>query len=557
MAGCSERQACREAGISPATLHRWQALLAKEGVKALMDEPRSGRPPAVVLNEVEKDAFNRRYLQSNKARDSGSMTMTARTLALDDDSPLEAETRAEILKQRSSKHILPVTVRRAMRGLEGAAVARYRDPRAGQNNGIYVPAWLRRDEETGRLLLPGERQVWDDASPNVAIAVPWAGRGDPCGDRWGWRAARYQLLAGIDCATDLFCGYGFVMRTSDSYRACDVASVMLDTWKLQGFAPRQVVVEGGSWQANRALEFYRAMGLTMIDAKGQPNHKLIEGYFNRLWTALSIYLPAYGQIGRYRGEMRKECLHWEAVRSGARDPRDHFPTLDVFLGALRKAVAYLQRETVESGVYGHWAPAEAYVGAKDNGQSIVAGIDDFVLPVVEQRKVRRDGMVFVRAETPFEDLKHDYGFASSEAWRFGGAPVIVRFDPRTATVRGAHISLAQSWRDFPAGLVIDAAAPCISPVPDFLSTRGFYDARAVGRREKKASRAAVRTVVAAFDERGEVAMTMKEDNAAAVSDVSLRGGPTPNVDAPVRRAVPVPTQDDWVAMEREAGILTA
>lgn len=111
------------------------------------------------------------------------------------------------------------------------------------------PAAGRRRRAAGRLLLPGERQVWDDASVNVAVAVPWAGRGDRAGDRWGWRAARYQLLAGIDCATDFLCGFGYVMRTSDGYRACDVANVMHRVWRQQGYMPRKVVLEGGSWQA--------------------------------------------------------------------------------------------------------------------------------------------------------------------------------------------------------------------------------------------------------------------------------------------------------------------
>ncbi len=222
--------------------------------------------------------------------------------------------------------------------------------------------------------------MWDDASVNVAVAVPWAGRGDLAGDRWGWRAARYQLLAGIDCATDFLCGFGYVMRTSDGYRACDVANVMHRVWRQQGYMPKKVVLEGGSWQAATTLDFLRTAGVGVVSAKGRPNQKLVENYFNRLWTALSIFLPAYGQIGRYRGEMRRENLDWTRVQSGSADPRRHFPTLKVFLEALNRAVAYLRWERVESKTYGTWRPEELYRGAEANGLPLVEGLERYALP---------------------------------------------------------------------------------------------------------------------------------------------------------------------------------
>ena len=569
-AGRSEKAACRAAGC---TVEWYRERAGRRGAGDAAwpgDRPREGRPPLVELLPEEVHALRRRYLQSNRGRDAGSMTMAARTLAMESRGSskdrecgsaeggagipacagLRPETAEAILAPRASKHQLLTPVRRAMRGLEGAVTARYRDPRAGQSDGIYVPGWLRRDEETGRMLLPGERQVWDDASPNVAVAVPWAGRGDPCGDRWGWRAARYQLLCGIDCATDMFVGYGYVMRTSDGYRACDVAGVMHDTWRLQGFAPKQVVVEGGSWQSAKSLAFYKAAGVRVIDAKGRPNQKLIEGYFNKLWTAMSIYLPGRGQIGRYRGEMRREALAWESVRSGARDPRACFPTLEEFLEALRQAVDYLQRETVESRVYGHWVPREAYAGAEANGQPLPAGLDAYALPVAAERRVLRDGMVAVSAETPFEGLRHTYAFASREGWRYGGAPVIVRFDPRTAAERGARIELARAWKDFAAGTVIDAAAPCISPVPDFIAPMGFADRRRAAGAVKRGSLAAVRTVVAAYDGRGEIAMRQRRDDGAV--SAALRGA-TPA--EPKRRRAPERSEAEWAELEAQAGLI--
>ena len=68
---------------------------------------------------------------------------------------------------------VPAAVRETLGALRGTATEVYRDNRNGTSNGIYAAGWLRRDEETGRWLLPGERQVWDGASPNVPVAVPW------------------------------------------------------------------------------------------------------------------------------------------------------------------------------------------------------------------------------------------------------------------------------------------------------------------------------------------------------------------------------------------------
>ena len=509
------------AGVTETTYRRWAARLDRGGLAALNDRPKSGRPPVVALTEDEKRCLRRIYLQSNRAERSGSMTMAARIAARDPANCLRPETRAAILAERSSKHHLPVEVRRAMREVSPVAVARYRDGREGQNNGIYVPGWLRRDEETGRLLLPGERQVWDDASVNVAVAVPWAGRGDRAGDRWGWRAARYQLLAGIDCATDFFCGFGYVMRTSDGYRACDVANVMHRVWEQQGYMPKKVVLEGGSWQAKPTLDFLRTAGVGVVDAKGRPNQKLVECYFNRLWTALSIFLPGYGQIGRYRGEMRKENLDWTKVQSGSADPRKHFPTLKTFLEALNKAVAYLRWERVESKNYGTWSPEELYKGAAENGLPLVAGLDRYALPVAARRQLRRGGMVFVTAETQLEGLRHEYAFATRDGWKYDGAPVVVRFDPATAATRGASIELAEGWRDFRAGTVIDDAAPCVSAPPDFVSDAGLWDLRGAGRHEQRANRAAVRTVVTAYDTRGPIRTRLEDGE---TTGWGLRGG---------------------------------
>ena len=104
--------------------------------------------------------------------------------------------------------------------------------------------------------------------------------------------------------TPLF-GYAFVMNSNDSYKAADVVSAIYHVGATTNEFPREMVMEGGSWQANKTKRFLELAGIRLISAKGDPGQKLIESVFNRLWTLLSLALPPQGQIGRFRGDGRK------------------------------------------------------------------------------------------------------------------------------------------------------------------------------------------------------------------------------------------------------------
>ena len=258
--------------------------------------------------------------------------------------------------------------------------------------------------------------------------------------------------------------------------------------------------------------------------------------------------------------MRKENLNWMKVLSGSADPRKHFPTLKQFLEALNKAVAYLRWEKVESRIYGTWSPEELYQGAAANGLPLVEGLERYAMPVAARRTLRRGGMVFVTAETQMEGLRHEYAFATREGWRYDGAPVVVRFDPVTAAERGASIELAETWRDFRAGTVIDGAAPCVSAPPDFVNDAGLFDLRGAGRHESQANRAAVRTVVTAYDTRGAIRTRYNEEgivNSEKVSVTSwgLRGGVPLAAEGDEERAVTPATPARLAAIEAEERML--
>lgn len=546
--------ACREAGISRASFDRWTPRFESGGVDGLADLPRSGRPPLIELEQEERDYLRRIYLKSNLNEEAGSMTFAARWAAKNEDSPLRAETREAILKERSSKHILPVEVRRACRA-SGAVVARYRQgAKAGQNDGIYTPGWLRMADDGSRRLVAGERQVWDDASVNVGVTVPWLRGGDRMSDKFGVRVARFQLLACVDCATDMCVGYSYVMRQSDGYGASDVCGALHRVWQLNGYAPEQCVMEGGAWQANRTKDFLNAAGVELISAKGRPNQKLVEGWFNRLWTVLSVELPPRGQVGRFRGEMVDETAAWMRCRAGRADPRDYFPDVTEFLGALDRSIAYLNSEVVESREYGNWVPGDVYGAQKVKGQVLAQGLRRFGLPVRELRKVGRGGTVRVAAVCPF-GWTHDYMFTADRLFGFIGAPVMVSFDPNNVE-GGAIVELAEGWRDYARGRILSEAAVCISAAPELIRVGDGWivharDNRAVTRNVKKRSRALIGAQVAAHDERGVKARHAEHESAPGVMERQFALGKVAAA-VPERVEVEPMAEPDWAELERDA-----
>ena len=169
--------------------------------------------------------------------------------------------------------------------------------------------------------------------------------------------------------------------------------------------------------------------------------------------------------------------------------------------------------------------------------------------------MRRGGLVEVTAGLPFGlEGSHPYLFAGVDAWRYEGAPVVVSFDP-AALQDGASIRLARRWRDYPAGHVVDDAAPCLSAVPIATRTGGLWrvstlDARAAGRAARKAGRTAVATLSRSFDDRPAAA------KALAQSVQPILSTPPETISAP-------PSSDglettggvDFASLESEAGIL--
>jgi hypothetical protein len=430
-------------------------------------EAAAGRPQEVTLTAEESAYLQRLYVTSNRGKGVGSMTAAARyaarTAGEDDANPLRTETAEAILAERASKHQLPTAVRRAMRGC-GALVAEFRSPETIRLGGVYAPGTVRMtvDEETGepRRVHAGERWVADDGSINFGVCVPWPWGGDACSNRYGVKVGRFQWLPVLDVRADMCVGWEYTMRAKESYTGADVVALLNHVAMEHGHVPGEMVLEGGAWQSARVLEWCRAGGVRVWDAKGRPHQKTVESWFNRAWTATSMRTG--GQIGRFRGEMERESELMEKCRAGQLDPRRVFVSLQDAMSALAWCVHYLNTERSESDVYGNGVPEEDYAEslAAHPRPAYRAELGHLAWRTRERRKITRFGQVGVKTESPL-GYPRPYIFHSEKLMAYAGAPVWVHFDAMRGPVR-AVVTMAERWRDVPAGLVLDGAAPCVS-----------------------------------------------------------------------------------------------
>lgn len=463
----------KEHGVSPVSLGAWCEAFQANGQAGLETGKSTGRKPLCAPDSGEIQAMRKLYVATNRAKGKGSKQLAARLHAMSTD--CSEEVRHAIMKPRRSK--TPPKCIRDVLTVAPAMIEIHRDPKGARLGGVHVPGTIRTtiDETTGdrRRLLAGERQSWDDASINFMVVVPWPQGGCRLSDRYGVKVGRFQLLAGVDDASGYMPGYSFVIRDLESYRAEDTVSAMYRVWR-DSVLPSEVVVEGGVWQSQRAMEFYERSGVRPIDAKGRPHQKLIENYWNFLWTILSAKTD--GQIGRFRGEMKRENDLLVRCKEGREDPRKHFVMLPDGLNAIDAAIHFRNLEPVESKIYGSWIPAQRWRDdlAEHPRPTVDTSLAYLHAPVREIRTVVKD-VLSVRALSPLGE-SFTYSFTTPDLWEFTGAKVRVYFDPYDAPP-SATLILDKQHGEYASGTVIATDAMCLENAP---IVRRVNDAWAVG-----------------------------------------------------------------------------
>ncbi|MCC5790942.1 MAG: hypothetical protein JJT75_15030 [Opitutales bacterium] len=532
--GLSPSHAAIRVGVSMRTCERLLVSF-RSGPQGLADAPRSGRPAQVTLTEQDAQLLRAEYIRINRTKKKGSKTLAARRLAKQ--GRLSSEVAQAILKPRASKHQLPAPVARAMEVSE-TIIQHHRAPRKAAWTMGHAPGVLRKHWEENRRLYAGERESWDDGTINFPVAVPWPYGGDKCSDRWGYKVSRFELLLSHDDATSYCPGFTFVCRSTGAYRAIDIVSACGRQWR-DTIRPDHVYFERGAWESHRAKEFLAATGVH-CDRAYAPRQKLVENYFNRLWSVLST---EQGQVGRYRGENEEQGKLLTRCQSGSTNPLDHFLPLDKAIGALQNAVAYLNSEPIESKQYGTWIPEDRYHAdlAQRPKQPLASSLAWSWAP---ERRIWtvRGGLVGGMVQTPL-GMSIPYHFACPELLEYTGRKVRVYFDPCEDPIR-ATITLAEDWRQrgLSAGHLISGIATCLTDAPIARSTLKDIDMhlggmeaihRAASIRKKYA--AAVRTEYRALGLAGKVkAWSSTQDDGL--------GDRTSAEVSPVRRAAAAETK---------------
>lgn len=418
-----------------------------------------GRPPQCEPTVEDVEVMKNLLQRTNVNRGGGSKILAARLAARQ--GLLSAPVAEAILKPRAGNAI-PACISNAIY-LSPQVFARQRNTRDADLSGIYCPGSMRMVKAADgaiRRLQPGERQSWDDATINFGVCIPWPWGGDKCADKFGVKVGRFQLLTCVDDASDFCPGFSYVIREQQSYRAEDTAAAQYRL-ATRTYQPRSYMLEGGVWQCKRAHVFYQEAGIRVEDATGRPHSKLVECFFNRLWTTLS---PLPGNVGRFRGEQKKESDIYVACRQGRKDPRKYFPLLNDALADIAFAMEYLNTTPVHSDKYGSWQPREMHDGflAEHPLPRMAESLAFHAAPVFEERTVQR-GMIRMTCRSPYGE-SFLYHFAEENLYRYDGAAVRVYFDPWAEHDLQAAVVLAKPFHGEAAGTKI-CDAVCLDEAP--------------------------------------------------------------------------------------------
>jgi hypothetical protein len=379
-----------------------------------------GRPRAVELTPEQEIRFCELYLLANKDRQSGSASMAWRVLCQECPeigwNPLD----------RASKHQLPTVAKELARRAFALVTLHRGGAKEARLKGPYQKGGMRIGGLGERRLYAGERISVDDGTINIPVVIPWEYGGCPLSEKHQVKLGRFQLLQPHDEATGYAPSFEYIIRESGGYRGPDACGTAMRFCR-DVVKPDFFVFEGGVWQGTRMQRVLEGLGVKLMDVKGRPNQKLIENFFNRMWTRLAM-CKGLASVGRFRGEEKEVSDFYVKCRAGKADPRGRFPWIHELLEGLETTLRWLNADRIE-GAYGKWVPEERW--ARDMEEIPRPPVEEVAMwlaaPVMERRKVRR-GMVHVKTTGPM-GLKMDYAFTGPCLFEWEGREVEIYFDP--------------------------------------------------------------------------------------------------------------------------------
>lgn len=501
-------------------------------------KPAQGAPTVCDLPAEDAQLISERYLRTNLAADKGSLSLAIRTLVYEDKHApapglrkLSPAAFAFLSRSMASKHYIPSSIRRQL-GIAPQVFRYHRSPRNAALAGPYIPGGLRLASDGLRRLLGGERRSYDDGSQNQVIWYPWPYGGDKCSDRYGVRVGRGQWLATHDDGSGVITSWTFTQRMRDSYRVQDALGQVYRDARDMG-RPDEVVMEGGAWQSNTALAFYKAAGIRVIDAKGRPHMKLIENWWNRAWSFLSKF--EQGQIGRFRGEYQRENDILVKCRAGSEDPREHFPSLQQLMVEFDACVRFLNEDPPESKQYGKWIPLERFRAdmTEHPRPPISPDLALFAAPENHTLTVRRGAMVLAQVVSPL-GIPTVYEFAHQDLLPFEKAKVRVMFDPYEPILRAAIVAAHNHGSARKGDLLCTAV--CLNPPPLPIAMEGWELQRDPGAVSEalsvtKAINAAVRTEYRALGHGGRRPALSETRGPEGIQRLEISSDPGPHAEA--------------------------
>lgn len=352
--GLKKEEIARQMGMSRTTLFNWQKAYIKDGFDGLLPKPSCGGPQPMLLMDEEANAVK------DRIRQGMSEVMALRTCCFHG---FIREPLASKLINRKNKHDIPSRIRSQIHVSQ--SVIRYgQSTKDFSLEHLTTPRTLQEVINGERVpITPGDWFVFDDMTVNFGWWVPWPHADCECSRRYGVKLTRGQLLASMDVASLNFLYFDLLARKGESYRGNDIMAMMGMLFRKVGMPRRRILIEGGSWQSGHVkgkkvkgedgnyLES-RAGGLAALGLDALRSYtgktKQIEGRFNFLQTMMCT-LP--NTLGRKR-ENQKEWKIYQQCISGARDPRDYYPSIDVFAEKIRECMELCNNEPLSGKTKG-------------------------------------------------------------------------------------------------------------------------------------------------------------------------------------------------------------